>query len=794
MASELTDQQKRDIELVAKAIEQNPLLAYQPHAKQKVFHESRDFTKLFAGGNRSGKTTAGIVDDLIQAVDRDVLPPALRVYKKWEPPFFFRIIAPKFNENHEGVTIPAIRRWVPRSQLAGGSWVKAYSASKRMITFRNGSWCQLMTFEQDLDTFAGAALHRVHLDEEPPGEHGRRIYNENLMRLTDYNGDLLLTMTPLFGLSWSYDEIWERRHEDGITAVTVDSFENPHVNHTALERTFARFTDEERKARQKGEFIHFGGLFYDEFNDTEHVVDPPKPKTIRSQDVVVGIDPGLNFTGVVWAAFDNDNGMFVFDELLCEGKLVPDVAQGIREKNRKWGINPSYYVIDPSARNRNQTNAENIEGAFNREGIYPVHGQNERGPGILEVKRRLQKQGFSISRECPRAIWEFGRYRKDPNSSDEFAAIKVDDHCFVAGTLIVTDRGEVPIEQVKVGDRAWSRDGFQTVVGSGPTRTTETMTLNVSDGRTVTATPDHPIWVEGKGFIRLDAVRYGDILLVCPSASFSTGTGSTVTPTHPTARTASTSRRASRIAGTVWTTFIGRFGKRSMAKSPKAITSTTGTATPSTTPSRILSASLRWITKRSIGLLNAAKRRVNTWTGLETRLRSGTDHPKGGSGTANMAAKHGQHVSRSHANANSVRPSSSPSPSATTTDFARTPASPHGDVPQGLTTRTECAPAVGNPSGSTGTPDPRLVRVNALGLSVAPHADVFALTVYGRPEYLANGVLVRNCLDALRYIAMERPWNLTFDTPREYRYVPGTAPPLDQMTVIKPVPPMGDMS
>ena len=49
----------------------NPLLRYEPHDKQVVFHSSHEQIKAFLGGNRSGKTTAGILDDLIQAVDRD---------------------------------------------------------------------------------------------------------------------------------------------------------------------------------------------------------------------------------------------------------------------------------------------------------------------------------------------------------------------------------------------------------------------------------------------------------------------------------------------------------------------------------------------------------------------------------------------------------------------------------------------------------------------------------------------------------------------------------------------------
>ena len=54
-------------------------------------------------------------------------------------------------------------------------------------------------------------------------------------------------------------------------------------------------------------------------------------------------------------------------------------------------------------------------------------------------------------------------------------------------------------------------------------------------------------------------------------------------------------------------------------------------------------------------------------------------------------------------------------------------------------------------------PEPRLVPVRVLENSPAGRSSVYGLTVYGRPEYLADGVLVRNCLDALRYVVMSRP-------------------------------------
>lgn len=427
----LTAAQRRELRdlvgILRKQAEDNPLNTYVPHPKQADYHGSRNKIKGFIGGNRSGKTAAGVVDDLIQAVDTDCLPDHLRKFKRWEPPVRLRIVAPKFNENVEQVIFPTIRQWVPRPQLKGSGWETAFSKQRRVLEFENGSTIQFLTFDQDLDAHAGAALHRVHFDEEPEGDKGRELFQENMMRLADHDGDFCLTMTPLFGLSWAWDEIWQRRHVDGITVVQVDSTENPHVNQKALAVEFARMPKEERDSRLHGKFVHFAGLFYPEFG-SDHLVAEPSRETVKEQAIVVGIDPGLNRTGVVWIAFDNDNAGLVFEELYPEQVVVEDVAKQIKATNAKWGISPDYYVIDPSARNRATVNAEAVEAAYLRAGVPTIPGQNDRAAGIMEVKRRLQHSGMTVADTCTNLVYEFEHYRRDPNSHDEFAAVKKDDH------------------------------------------------------------------------------------------------------------------------------------------------------------------------------------------------------------------------------------------------------------------------------------------------------------------------------------------------------------------------------
>jgi len=433
----------------------NPLLLYEPYPKQALFHASQKRLKTFFGGNRAGKTTCSVADDIIQAIDSSAVPEHLKAFKKWEPPFHCRIISPDFTATTEGVLFPKIRELVPKSQLAGGSWEKAFDKQQRVLRFANGSFFQFLSSEQDIDKFGGAALHRVHFDEEPSGEKGHQVFLENRMRLIDHSGDLVFSMTPLQGLSWTYDELWEKRGEeisDGLyesdrsTTIVSSIWDNPHLNKEQIEQAMEGMSSKEKQARAEGRFVHIAGLVYgSEFAAERNVISTPSKASLAGQAILVGIDPGIKTTAVVFVAFDKANKATVFDELaLSDTSAIPEFAtKAIREKEAKWSIKPTFYVIDPAARHRNLTNAEQVAGSYLRAGINTVPGQNALEPGVFEVKRRFEQGTLEIADSCQRLIWELGRYRIDPRA-EGFKTIKEHDHLLDAMRYVCMARPQVP--------------------------------------------------------------------------------------------------------------------------------------------------------------------------------------------------------------------------------------------------------------------------------------------------------------------------------------------------------------
>ncbi len=231
------------------------MLRYEPHARQSAFHRLECKHRLFLGGNRSGKSVAGTLEGLYRAKGehpyRDV--PAA--------PTRGRVYGTDFPMGIEKVLLPLWKQWTPPSMLINGSWEDSYHDGKdgKILTFSNGSTVEFMSYEQGVQKSAGASRHWIHFDEEPPKD----IYDEARARLVDTDGDWWMTLTPVLGLDFIFDEVYgpavlARDHPEALTpemrdgetglplfgVVEVDSYENTHLKRSALDGFFGTLTED----------------------------------------------------------------------------------------------------------------------------------------------------------------------------------------------------------------------------------------------------------------------------------------------------------------------------------------------------------------------------------------------------------------------------------------------------------------------------------------------------------------------------------------------------------------------
>lgn len=92
-------------------------------------------------------------------------------------------------------------------------------------------------------------------------------------------------------------------------------------------------------------------------------------------------------------------------------------------------------------------------------------------------------------------------------------------YCFVAGTLVTTEDGQKPIEEIQVGDRVLSENeltgevAIKTVTETYVNETDELVHIGVN-GETISATPTHPFYVDKLGWTLARSLRAGDVLVL----------------------------------------------------------------------------------------------------------------------------------------------------------------------------------------------------------------------------------------------------------------------------------------
>jgi hypothetical protein len=463
LAPEDQERARTQLEVLERAFKENPLLGYSPHAKQAVFH-SPPFpaVRAFFGGNRSGKTTAAVLDTIIQVVDESLVPEHLHSYKRWTPPVKVRIVTPDLTNTLDGVIHEKIREWCPRAAYKGKSFDRAWDKVQRILRFDNGSWIQFNSSEQDREKLGGVALHRVVYDEEPRWE----VRNECAMRLVDYDGEEMFALTPFSGMAWLYDQIYEpwelgRLKEPDCRVVVVDMDDNPHLSAQGKRRQLAKYSGPEREARKSGRFVQFSGLIYPNPPETIPLID----RIPSGAEVFRGIDPGWrHMLAVVYCYLNFEDELVVFDEIALRGSTVKEACDEMRRRDLRWGYRKSestviplsvnWTVIDPSSRNKNAQTGRSDQQEFADHGIYTIPGQNAVTAGINRVRERIDARKLIVTANCTELQGQFRRYRwvRDTGRTEHDAReqpVAKDDHLLDALRYVVMQRPLAP-EKPKV--------------------------------------------------------------------------------------------------------------------------------------------------------------------------------------------------------------------------------------------------------------------------------------------------------------------------------------------------------
>jgi hypothetical protein len=138
-------------------------------------------------------------------------------------------------------------------------------------------------------------------------------------------------------------------------------------------------------------------------------------------------------------------------------------------------------------------------------------------------------RGSPLEKQLETLQWrenKFGHVEEDPRQAS---------HCLVAGTMVMTDDGERPIDHVNEGDRVWTRGGLRRVTFSGRTGTEPTWRARLTNGRVLQGTRDHLVWTEA-GWVQLASLTPSDTLTPWASTDLPRASSSAAGSTPDTRR------------------------------------------------------------------------------------------------------------------------------------------------------------------------------------------------------------------------------------------------------------------
>lgn len=161
--------------------------------------------------------------------------------------------------------------------------------------------------------------------------------------------------------------------------------------------------------------------------------------------------------------------------------------------------------------------AASLEGALDYYRIRSRYNTQTVEEGVKELRTWVAKDsnGFRRLIVHPRCFYlrrEFMSYSLD----DAGRIIKAHDHgidsCVPFETQVETDKGLKEMGSIRAGDRVKTRTGYKPVTAWGQTGVKPTFRLELDNGMSLEATPDHKIFTPG-GLVRMDALRYNDCIL-----------------------------------------------------------------------------------------------------------------------------------------------------------------------------------------------------------------------------------------------------------------------------------------
>jgi hypothetical protein len=409
---------------------QFPFQLYEPLGKKHLdFHLDTRGTRLVVGGNRSGKSWMTLIEAVFDLVGwwPDFIPEANRAPQ----PCRLRIVST--SKAVRGRILTFLKQWIPRRVI------RNIDARTGTITTFDGNVMELMTFDMDIQAFAGNSLHKCWIDEHLPYES---IYNECRMRLLDVNGKMTVDICPWVedaggGFTWEYERLYlpAKKGDPDIGCHEFAIHDNPLLTKEQIEKEFSGLTEEEREAREFGRFVRPGGIIFKEYHDAHpwllrnevFTLDDKKTREWWQSKATLywSIDPAATRPNAVLAIGVIGDAIYAVDEIFSDctaGKLAEKMV-----KMEEYTGTPSCIIYDYNSAVEERTSGKSFIDVlkehfdFRKYTWKPSVKHNEEGH-IARIKQAFVQNketglpSFRVSERCRQFRLELCHWGRNPKT------------------------------------------------------------------------------------------------------------------------------------------------------------------------------------------------------------------------------------------------------------------------------------------------------------------------------------------------------------------------------------------
>ena len=401
--------------------------------------------RLFMAGNRVGKTEGGAYEVTAHLTGR---------YPDWWEGKRFKsatnwwaagsthttvrdilqakLIGKPGAEGTAMIPADALIHTTPKAGVPGGvdtAYVRHVSGKTSILKFKS--------YDQKRRSFEGTEQDGIWLDEEPPLD----IYAECLTRTMTTNGLVMITFTPLNGLSDVVLSFMpEGDYEHPVKTMVRCTWDDvPHLDEKAKAELWNSYPPYQRDARRKGIPALGAGAIYPIPEEDIIVPDMEIPKHWPRG---YGLDVGWNRTATIWGALNRDTDVLYLYSEHYRGEAEPSVHAAAIRGRGQWMTG----TIDPASRGRSQVDGQQLIQMYRDLGLHLRKADNSVESGIYNVWERLSQGRLKVFASLNNWRGEYRLYRRD----EKGRIVKERDHLMDATRYLVMELSDViKVEPVK---------------------------------------------------------------------------------------------------------------------------------------------------------------------------------------------------------------------------------------------------------------------------------------------------------------------------------------------------------